>query len=121
MIEPFSAPPVTPQLFFTELVLDKFGQLFDGLLRIFSFGFDPQGGSLSGLEGNHLHDAFTVHAARLRTVFVDGDGGGKLVGQIHELHRRPGVQAQGIGDDNFTAHGSHGNTSFLDSDPDRLW
>ena len=88
-----------PLSFLTKLVLEQLRQLGDRLVRVGTFRLDPQRRPLRRGEDDHLHHALTIGFGRLVASLVHHDFGLKLVGRIHELHRRPRVQAERVADD----------------------
>ena len=72
---------------------DDGGQPGDGVARVGAVGRDDQPGPLRGSEHHHLHDALAVD---FLVVLEDTDVGDEGVGDIHERHRRAGVQAQWV-------------------------
>src|SRR5688572_21617313 len=95
-------------VFLTKLALEQLPQLRHGLLGVFAIGVNAHFRALGGGEDDHLHHALAVRLARLLAELVHADVALELVGQIHELHRRPRVQPELVGDDDVTRGGRHG-------------
>ena len=68
---------------------------------IAAIGHHFQRRPFGGREHHHLHDRFAVHAL---VPLVHLDGGLKLAGHIHELHRGAGVEPELIDNSDNSIH-----------------
>ncbi len=88
-------------LFLAKAAID---QPFESVKRgggIVAVGLNFQACAFGGGKHHHVHDAFAIHAL---IGFPNANGAVELVGDIHKLHRGPGMKAELIGYFNFSFH-----------------
>src|SRR5215207_2746658 len=103
----FTPSSLVLSVLFSELSLEQFRELDDGVLRVVAVGVNAHLRAFGGGEDDHLHDALAVGLAGLLAELHHPDVALELVGHVHELHRRPRVQAELVRDDDVTGGGVH--------------
>ena len=80
-------------LLFAEAAVDETFQSIECFTSVFSVGFKLQAGAFGGGKHHHVHDAFAIN-----TLFSlpYADIAPELIGNVHKLHRRAGVQAESV-------------------------
>jgi len=94
--------------FFAKFFLNEGGQFFHGPISILALGDNPHGRSFNGGKYDHLHYAFPICFGWLFTDRHYLDAGKKLICQVDKLHRRPGMQAELVPNNNILRSRRHG-------------
>ncbi len=85
-------------------------QLFQSIQRsscVLAVGFQLKARAFGGGQHHHVHDALAIHTL---VPFPHANAAVELIGQVHKLHGRSGVQTQFVSDCYEPVHGSCVNT-----------